>query len=67
MAASRIPPLEEVCGDAAIYFDPTDVEDMATAIVRALEAAPSSGVARARSFTWAASAAAHETAFRQLM
>jgi glycosyltransferase involved in cell wall biosynthesis len=66
VAVSRIPPLEEACGDAAVYFDPTDVEDMAAAIVRTLETGES-GVARARSFTWAASAAAHEAAFRQLL
>ena len=32
VACSRIGPLEEVAGEAALYFEPTDVEDMARAI-----------------------------------
>jgi glycosyltransferase involved in cell wall biosynthesis len=65
VAVSRIPPLEEVCGDAAVYFDPTDAQDIARAILAALVGAPP-GVERARRFTWAASARAHDQAYRRL-
>ena len=64
VACSRIGPLEEVAGDAARYFEPTDVEDMARAIeslladpdlrVRLAEA----GRERARQFSWARAAEA---------
>jgi glycosyltransferase involved in cell wall biosynthesis len=66
VAVSRIPPLEEVCGDAAVYFDPTDVDDIAAGIIGAIDGAPA-GVARARSYTWTTSAHAHEAAFRLLL
>lgn len=64
VACSRIGPLEEVAGDAARYFEPTDVADMARAIeslladddlrARLIQAARE----RARAFTWARTAEA---------
>lgn len=33
VAVSNIPPLKEVCGDAAVYFDPNDEMDMANSIL----------------------------------
>lgn len=70
VTASRIPPLEEVGGEAAGYFDPTDPGDIASGIERAL-AAPDGlverGLERARSFTWAESARLHEAAYRELL
>jgi glycosyltransferase involved in cell wall biosynthesis len=64
VACSRIDPLEEVAGDAARYFEPTDVADMARAIeslmadgdlrTRLAEA----GRERARAFSWARTAEA---------
>jgi len=50
--------LPELCGDAALLFDPTSVEAMASAIERILTDSElrrrlsASGVARARDFTW---------------
>jgi len=64
VAASTAGSIPEVCGDAAILFDPTDVRDMASAIDRALAAPPalvSAGLERVQAFTWASCAAA--TAF----
>ncbi len=57
--AARAAALPEVCGDAAHYVDPLDVEDMAAALSRlarddeALLRLRAAGPARARAFTWA--------------
>ena len=69
VAASRIPPLEEVCGDAARYFDPTSPEDIAAAVEALLDdpaATVAAGLERARRFTWDESARLHEDAYREL-
>lgn len=64
VACSRIGPLEEVAGDAALYFDPTDVEDMNHAIERLLgdgdlrRRLADAGFTRAQRFTWDETAAA---------
>jgi glycosyltransferase involved in cell wall biosynthesis len=64
VACSRIGPLEEVAGDAARYFEPTDIEDIALAIEALLEDArlrkklAEAGRARAREFSWARTAEA---------
>lgn len=64
VACSRIGPLEEVAGDAALYFEPTDVEDMAHAIESLLADADlrkrlaEEGRERARQFSWARTAEA---------
>lgn len=53
VACSDIPPLREVAGDAALYFDPLKVEEMTGAIERIAEAQPpAAGRERAREFTW---------------
>jgi glycosyltransferase involved in cell wall biosynthesis len=63
VACSRIGPLEEVAGEAALYFDPTDVEDMGRAIERLLgdpelrRRLSDLGFARAQRFSWNATAA----------
>jgi glycosyltransferase involved in cell wall biosynthesis len=69
VAVSRIPPLEEVCGDAAVYFDATDPEAIAAGISRVLDAPVDAnrGLERARRFTWESSARAHEAAYRELI
>lgn len=36
VASSRISAIPEVCGDAAQYFDPKDIEDMSTQILKVL-------------------------------
>jgi glycosyltransferase involved in cell wall biosynthesis len=62
LACSRIPVLEEVAGDAAAYFDPRSVEDMAAVVSallrdrRAGSERAARGRARARTFTWARTA-----------
>jgi glycosyltransferase involved in cell wall biosynthesis len=62
IATSRIAAIEEVCGDAALYFDPYDPEDMARQMSRLLEernlrsALRERAVARAATFAWSHSA-----------
>jgi len=64
VTCSRIGPLEEVAGEAALYFEPTATEDMARAINSILVDADlrqrlrSQGQERARLFSWEKTAAA---------
>ncbi len=61
--------LPEIVGDAAILFNPRDPAAIAEAIGRAL-ADPTlaeRGIAHAATFTWEASARAHEAAYRELV
>jgi glycosyltransferase involved in cell wall biosynthesis len=58
VVCSNTSSLLEVCGDATLYFDPTDVKAIAQALGRAL-AAPDlqaelreRGLARAAQFSW---------------
>ncbi len=61
--SSRAASLPEVCGDAALYFSPRDVEEMAAAIVRIArepqlrECLRTRGRARAERFSWPHAAA----------
>ena len=67
VAASNATSLPEVCGDAAEYFDPLSTEDMAAAIVRALDSRlVERGLAHAAGFTWDACARAHDAVYRDL-
>ena len=58
VVASNISAIPEICGNAADYFDPYDVADMAGAMERVLrdtslrEAMVQRGLERASSFTW---------------
>ena len=58
VAVSDIPVLREVCGDAAIYFNPHDPEDIATKVRSLLlddlllEKMRGRGLLRARQFSW---------------
>ena len=69
VAAARSGALPEVCGDAARYFDPTSVEDLAAAVLDVL-AAPQDlvarGLERAAQFSWDACARGHEAVYREL-
>jgi glycosyltransferase involved in cell wall biosynthesis len=69
VASSSAGSLSEVCGDAARLFDPHSVEEIVTAVEDVL-AAPEDwgarGPARARSFTWDATARAHDAVYREL-
>jgi glycosyltransferase involved in cell wall biosynthesis len=70
VAASTAASVPEVCGGAALHFDPRDVAAMAAAIDRIgsdeglrtrLRAA---GLERAREFTWERAADAHLEVYR---
>jgi len=66
VAASWAGSLPEVCGDAAVLFDPDDPEAIAAGVLEALERAEEMrgrGVVRAERFTWAASARGHEAVY----
>jgi glycosyltransferase involved in cell wall biosynthesis len=62
VACSNIPPLREVAGDAALFFDPMNEDDIASGIERLMDDASlqerltTSGRERARAFTWRQSA-----------
>ena len=62
VACSRIGPLEEVAGEAALYFDPEDTKDMARAIESLLtdgdlgQRLAEAGRRRAKEFTWSRTA-----------
>jgi glycosyltransferase involved in cell wall biosynthesis len=59
VAISQVASLPEVCGDAALYFDPASVDSMAEALVRLVEDEAGRaeltrrGVERARLFSYA--------------
>ena len=58
VACSKIPPLREVAGDAALYFDPLDESSLAGALDRIVSdehlrcKLSAAGPVRARTFTW---------------
>jgi glycosyltransferase involved in cell wall biosynthesis len=66
VASSDAGPLREVGGDAACYFDPLSVEEMAQTIVEVLERPPSGGLERTRRFTWDECARRHDDVYREL-
>ena len=67
VASSNATSLPEVCGDAAEYFDPLSTDDMAAAILRALDGRlVERGLARAAEFTWDWCAHAHDAVYRDL-
>ena len=66
VAASNVASLPEVCGDAAVYLDPTSVESIADAIRRVLDDPPPDGIEQAAKFTWDACARAHDEVYRAL-
>jgi glycosyltransferase involved in cell wall biosynthesis len=64
VVVSRAASLPEVCGDAAIYCDPSDPKNIAESIARVMDSAQlrdqlrCKGLERAREFTWERSARA---------
>jgi glycosyltransferase involved in cell wall biosynthesis len=67
VAASNVAAIPEVCGDAAVLFDPTDPEAIATAVLEADARADElreQGYTRAAEFTWEKTARAHEDVYR---
>jgi glycosyltransferase involved in cell wall biosynthesis len=69
VAVSRAGSLPEVCGDAALYFDPTSTDEITEAIVAVLERPErliERGLERASGFTWEATARRHDEVYRAL-
>ena len=66
VAASNVASIPEVCGDAAVYFDPLDPESIADGIRRALDSPPPGGAARAALFTWERCAHEHDEVYAEL-
>lgn len=66
VACSDLPPLREVAGDSAAYFDPLDPESIASATLAAIARGGSSGPERASPFTWDACAHEHDAVYREL-
>jgi glycosyltransferase involved in cell wall biosynthesis len=62
VATSRRTAIPEIAGDAALYFDPENAEDMANQIIRGLEQASlredliRRGISRAQRFSWSKTA-----------
>ena len=67
VACSNATSLPEVCGDAAEYFDPHSPDEMAAAVLRALDGRRvARGLAHAAEFTWDACARGHDTVYRDV-
>jgi glycosyltransferase involved in cell wall biosynthesis len=66
VAASAATAIPEICGDAAVYFNPLDPEAIANGVREALALADELhelGIARAARFTWEAVARAHDDVY----
>jgi glycosyltransferase involved in cell wall biosynthesis len=69
VAAARAGSLPEVCGEAAVLFDPDDASAIAAGVEEALAGTTklaAAGLAHAGTFTWEASARAHANLYRSL-
>ena len=69
VAASSLPAIAEVVGDAAALFDPSDPEDIAAVVSGVLDAPErfaAAGPGQASRFTWAETARRHEAVYRAL-
>jgi glycosyltransferase involved in cell wall biosynthesis len=70
VACSNTTSLPEVCGPAAVYFDPRSTDDIAAGILRVLaegDRLAERGVERAGGFTWEGAAAEYERVYRSLL
>jgi glycosyltransferase involved in cell wall biosynthesis len=68
VAAANAGAIPEVCGDAAVLFDPTDVDAIAAGILEADERSQElreKGLARAAAFSWVETARLHETVYAE--
>jgi glycosyltransferase involved in cell wall biosynthesis len=71
VAVSKSSSLPEVVGDAGVYFDPIEAEEMALAIFRVLDSHEfrsklvERGLARSRQFSWSKTAAATNQVYRE--
>ena len=69
VACSNVTSLPEVAGDAALLFDPRDVDEIVAAVEDVLaDPKPwvARGLERAQAFTWDACARAHDEVYREL-
>jgi glycosyltransferase involved in cell wall biosynthesis len=69
VASSNAGSLPEVCGEAAVYFDPTSVDEITEAILTVLDRPDhlvERGLERASGFTWDATARRHDEVYRAL-
>ncbi len=66
VAAARVASLPEVCGEAAVYFDPRSVGSIAEGIRGVLDEPASGGIEQAAGFRWERSAAEHDAVYREL-
>ncbi len=67
VAAADAGSLPEICGDAAILFDPENPEEIANAVIEAATQGTrlvEAGLERCARFTWQACADAHESIYR---
>ena len=70
---SRVASLPEVCGDAALYVDPTQAEDLASALLKILsstelrDSLASKALSRASLFSWENTAKKHLSLFSQFL
>jgi glycosyltransferase involved in cell wall biosynthesis len=67
VAASNVASLPEVCGDAAVYFDPLDPGSIAEGIRTVLDDPLPGGTERAARFTWDACAHRHDEVYEELV
>jgi glycosyltransferase involved in cell wall biosynthesis len=73
VAVSDIPALREVCGDAAVYFDPNNADEIASRLGELLlshqmrERLRTEGLARAREFQWEACVSRTCDVIRQML
>jgi glycosyltransferase involved in cell wall biosynthesis len=66
VAVSRVASLPEVCGDAAVYFDPRSVESITQGIRDVLDRPRPGRTERAARFTWERCARQHDGVYREL-
>jgi glycosyltransferase involved in cell wall biosynthesis len=73
VVCSRAASLPEVAGDAALYFDPANAEELASTIEKLLnsrelrESLRATGLERAKQFTWEESTRKHVELYRRLL
>jgi glycosyltransferase involved in cell wall biosynthesis len=66
VAVSNVASLPEICGEAAVYFDPLSVESIAEGIRHVLDRPATGGLERAARFTWERCAREHDAVYREL-
>jgi glycosyltransferase involved in cell wall biosynthesis len=67
VAASNVASIPEVCGGAAVYFDPLDPESIADGIRTVFDHPPLGGIERAARFTWEECARRHDDVYEELV